>query len=89
MSVLDRAQAFIDNEEALDREALREWLPELLEIKYELENMYYPTAYGTHARPDVQLCGLLTGVRRLIAKTEMIGVANDADEWIIYAPMEA
>jgi hypothetical protein len=30
----------------------------------------------------------LAGVRRLIGKTEMIGV-EDVDGWIVYAPLEA
>ena len=88
MSLIDRADAFIANEDALDREALQEWLPELLELKNELEVLYAPRAMGLHSRPDVEICRRLTGIRRLIGKAELVGV-EDGDGWILYAPLEA
>lgn len=88
MSLLGQVDAFLEQEEALDREQLREWLPELLEIKNELEVLYYPRAQGLHSRPDVEICRRLTGIRRLIGKAKTIGV-EDGDDWILYAPLEA
>ena len=48
----------------------------------------YPRAMGLHSRPDVEICRRLTGIRQLIGKAELIGVA-DEDNWILYAPLEA
>ena len=88
VSLIDRADAFIAAEDALDREPLREWLPELLEIKNELEVLLLPAGDGPALASRRGICRRLTGIRQLIGKAELIGV-EDEDNWILYAPLEA
>ena len=80
--------AFIAAEDALDREALQEWLPDCCDRERARGDMSYPRAMGLHWRPDVEICRRLTGIRQLIGKAELIGVAARTTG-SCYAPLEA
>jgi hypothetical protein len=71
MSLFAMVDAFIAEGDALDRDQLREWLPELIDLRQELENIYERSnPWAMYARPDPRLAMRLHGIRQLIGRAQ-------------------
>jgi hypothetical protein len=69
MSVITLADAFIEHDPTM--EECIEWLPELLDLRRELENLYERSnPWALYARPDPRLAMRLHGIRQLIGRAE-------------------
>jgi hypothetical protein len=73
-TLLDRVDAFIAHEQEFTREELREWYPELCELRRTLLVLFEETAYQTHTRPNRAIGQRLEGLRRLLARAELFSI---------------
>ena len=100
VSVYDRADAFLARKDAMSRDEVREWLPEIEAAYGELHALWEKTAYQTHTHPDPELSRRLNGLLILIGKAELVGVVDilsgeqnfyglredDSEEYLLYPP---
>ena len=87
-TVLDRVDAFLEHKDKFTRDEVREWLPEIEELRAVLYTAWEEAKpYSTHSMPPGSLARRLNGLLALISKAELIGVVENGE--LVYRGFES